>query len=114
MRRAPSPPPPTSLGPWVKPLFQRLGIIAVNALLEGRRRLQHPHPARRGRHFLTGLGITPDPLAFLAHHERAERGQLHRLATLEAVGNFLQNQFDERGRFGARQYYLLVDVPAPS
>src|SRR5262249_1631284 len=43
------------------------------------------------------------------HHERAERRQLHRLATLETVGDFLQNEFDERGRFGTRQSYLLVD-----
>src|SRR3954462_7714624 len=111
MRRAPSPPPPYSLSPRVKPLFPHLGI-AVDALLENRRRLEHHHPARRNRYFLAGLGVTPDPLALLAHHERTERRQFPRLATLEAVGDFLQNQLDERGRFGARQSYLLVDCLA--
>src|SRR5215510_15382409 len=85
-----------------------LAGIGVDALLENRRRLEHHHAARRDRHFFAGLGIAPDPLALLAHHERAERRELHRLAALKTIGDFLQDEFDERGRFGARQSYLLV------
>jgi len=77
-------------------LFSRAGI-SVDALLEDRGRLEYYHAARRDRHFLAGIGIAPDPLALLAHHERAERRELHRLATLEAIGDFFQDEFDERG-----------------
>src|SRR6267154_1573234 len=90
MRPAPSPPPPCSLMPacYMKELrFRGLAGIRVDALLEDGRRLEHHHPAWRDRHFLPGLGIAPNPLALLAHHERAERGQLHRFATFEAIGD---------------------------
>jgi len=89
-------------------LFSRAGI-SVDALLEDRGRLEHHHAARRDRHFLGGLEIAPDPLALLAHHERAKRRKLHRLAALEAIGDFFQDELDEGGRFGARQSYFLVD-----
>src|SRR5215472_6575866 len=107
MRPVPCPPPLCSPPPLIT-LFSCVGI-GVDALLEDRGRLEHHHAPRRDRHFLAGLRITPNSLAFLAHHERAERRQLHRLATLETVGDFLQIEFDERRRFGTRQSYLLVD-----
>src|SRR5262245_50616827 len=107
MRPVPCPPPLCSPQPRIT-LFSCVGI-GVDALLEGRARVEHHPPPRRDRHFLAGLRTTPKYLAFLPHHERAERRQPHRLATLETVGDFLQNEFDERGRFGTRQSYLLVD-----
>src|SRR5262245_17788209 len=55
---------------------------AVDPLLEDGGGLEHHDPPRRDRHFLAGLGIAPDALALLAHHERAERGELHGLAAL--------------------------------
>src|SRR5207244_1065153 len=67
------------------------------------------HPPWRDRYLLAGLGIAPDPLALLAHDERAKRGKFHRLAALKAVGNFLQHEFDERRRFRAREADLLVN-----
>ena len=86
-----------------------LDVGAVDALLEDGRRLEHHHAARRDRNFLAGLGIAADPLALLAHHERAERRQLHGFAAFEAIGDLLQHQFHERSRFRARQAHLLVD-----
>ena len=50
------------------PVSNRLGVT-VDAMLEDRRRLEHHHPARRDRHFLAGLGVAPNALALLAHHE---------------------------------------------
>src|SRR5215813_2444137 len=90
-------------------LFGRVVLRIVNSLLQDRGGLEHHHTPRRNRHFLTSLGISPDALAFLAHHERTERRQFHRLTPFEAVGDFLQHKFDECGRFGARKPYLLVD-----
>src|SRR6185312_7887990 len=72
-----------------------LGVGAVvDALLQDRRRLEHHDPARRDRNLGPGLGIAADPLALLAHHEGAERGQLHRFALLEAIGDLLEHEFD--------------------
>src|SRR5215471_2482778 len=67
-------------------LLSRIGV-GVDALLEDGRWLEYHHPPRRDRHFLTGFGIAADALAFLAHHERAERGQLHRFAAFQAIGD---------------------------
>src|ERR1700690_189573 len=78
-------------------------------MLEDRRRLEHHHPARRDRPFLAGLGIAPDALALLAHHEGAERGKLHGFATLQAVGDFFEHQLHERRGFRPRKTYFLVD-----
>src|SRR6185503_7560182 len=86
-----------------------LVAAAVYAMLEDRRRLEHHHPAWRNGYFLAGLGIAAYPLALFAHHERAERRQLHSLAPFEAIRDFFQHQFNKRGRFGARKTYLLVD-----
>src|SRR5262245_9361544 len=98
------------------PLLVRVGVVldivvaaAVDLLLEDRRGFEHHDAARRNRHFLAGLGIAADPLAFLADHERSERRKLHGLTALEAIGDFLENLFDKRGRFRARQADLLVD-----
>src|ERR1700704_2036384 len=85
------------------------GAVPVDPLLQNSRRLEHHHATRRNRHFGAGLRITADTLAFLAHHERSERGQLHRLTLLEAVGDLFQDQFDKSGRLRARQAHLLVD-----
>src|SRR5437016_5077137 len=71
----------------------------IDALLEDRRRLEHHHPARRDRHFLAGLGIAAHTLPLLAHDKRAERRQLHRLASLKAVGDLLEHKFHERRGF---------------
>src|SRR5580700_10779542 len=105
MRQAPCPRPI---------LHQRLRSLAavrlrIDSLLEDSRRLEHHDPARRDRHFLAGLGIAADALAFLAHHERAERRQLHCFATFEAVRDFFEYKFYECRGFGARQAHLLVD-----
>src|SRR4051812_18462048 len=81
--------------PW-PPRLAAAVLVAVNALLEDPGWLEHHDPARRNRNFLAGLGVAADPLAFLAHDERAERRELHRLAPLQTVGNFLKNQLDER------------------
>src|ERR1044072_9162032 len=54
--------------------------VAVDALLQNRRRLEHHHTTRRDRHFGTSLRITSDTLTLLAHHERTERRELHRFA----------------------------------
>src|ERR1700754_2848219 len=83
--------------------------MTVDPLLQDRRRLEHHHTPRRDRYFSSGLWITTDTLTLLAHHERAERGKLHRLALLQAVGNFLQNQLYEGRRFGTGQPDLLID-----
>src|SRR6202051_3111001 len=103
MRRAPC---PRSILHERRSLAVRLRI---DSLLEDSRRLEHHDATRRDRHFLAGLGIAADALAFLAHHERAERRQLHRFATFKAVGDFLQYKFYECRGFGARQADLLVD-----
>src|SRR6185312_7730567 len=83
--------------------------IGIDALLENRRRLEHHDTTRRDWHFLAGLRVTSDALPLLAHHERAERRQLHGLATLQTVGNFLQYKFYERSRLAAPQTDYLVD-----
>src|SRR6516225_2730397 len=70
-------------------------LSRIDPLFEDRRRLEDHHPPRGDRHFLAGLGITADTLAFFAHHERAERRQLHRFATLETIGYFLEHKFDK-------------------
>src|SRR3984893_16785963 len=49
------------------------GAVAVDPLLQNGRRLEHHHATRRNRHLGAGLGVAADTLAFLAHHERAER-----------------------------------------
>src|SRR5262245_31477568 len=73
----------------------------IDALLEDGGRLEHHHPAWGDRHLFPGLRVATNPLPFLAHHERTERRQFHRLPPLEAVGDLLENQFHEGGRFGA-------------
>src|SRR6185312_10521207 len=71
------------------------GGTVVDALLENRRRLEHHNAPWRNWHFLAGLGISPDALAFLAHDERTERGKLHRFPTLETVGDLLEHQLHQ-------------------
>src|SRR6266700_451244 len=83
--------------------------MRIDAVLEDRGGLEHHHPPGRDRNFLASLGVAPDPLALPAHHEGAEGRKLHRLPAFEAIGDFLQDQFDQRRRFGARQAYLLID-----
>src|SRR6202140_976514 len=85
------------------------GVLAVDPLLQDGRRLEHHHATRRNRHLGAGLRVTADTLAFLAHHERAERRQFHRLALLQTVGDLFQHQLDEGRRLRARQSHLLVD-----
>src|SRR5258708_855372 len=89
-------------------LFLLVVGIRVDALLEDGGRLEHHDPARRDRDLLAGLGIASDPLAFLAHHEGAEGRQLHVLAALDAVGNFLEHEVDKRSLFRALQPHPLV------
>ena len=55
------------------------------------------------------MNKAPDALAFLAHHERAERGELHGFAPFEAIGDLLEDKLDQRSGFGARQPDLLID-----
>src|ERR1041385_3204259 len=87
----------------------RLAPVArIDPLLEDRGRLEHHHAPRRDRDFLAGLGIAADALALLAHHKRAERGQLHGLAPFEAIRDFLQYHFHESRRFSSRQPDFLV------
>src|SRR5689334_5572332 len=91
-------------------VFRLVGdIVAVDALLENGRWLEHHHAPRRDWNFLAGLRITSDTLTFFTHHERAEGREFDRLAALQTVGDLLENQLDKRRRFRARQSYLLVD-----
>src|SRR5262249_19408170 len=72
-------------------------VMAVDPLLEDGRGLEHHHAARRDRNLSSGLRVAADALAFLADHERAERGQFDCLALLKAVRNLFQHQFHECG-----------------
>src|SRR5437879_4083793 len=83
--------------------------MTVDPLLQYRRRLEHHYATWRDRHFSTSLRITSDTLTLLAHHEGAERRQLHRLALLEAISDLFQNKLDKRRRLRSRQAHLLVD-----
>src|SRR5215467_12001583 len=103
MRRALFPPPP--LLQKSNELFEFAAVGIVDALLEDRGWLEHHDAPRRDRHFLAGLGIAPDALAFLAHHEGTKGRQFHRLASFKAIGDFLQYHLNERGRFRARKPY---------
>src|SRR6187455_504359 len=76
-------------------------LPAIDPLLQDGGGLEYHDPARRDRYLLAGLGIAADALPLLAHDKRAEGGQLHCLASLQAIGDFLQHQFDERRRFRA-------------
>src|SRR5947209_2716073 len=98
MRRAPCPRRPTH--PTRTNLRTSAVKPRVDTLLQDRRRLEHHHPPRRDRYLLAGLGIATDPLPLLAHHERAERGQLHRLSALETIRDLVENQLDQRSGFG--------------
>src|ERR1700737_1802477 len=73
--------------------FAVAGTVAVDPLLQNRRRLEHHDTAGRNRHFGAGLRVTAYTLALLAHHEGAERRKFYRLALLQAVGNLLQHEF---------------------
>src|SRR5712692_7294135 len=83
--------------------------LAVDTALHDVRRFEHHDASRLDRHFLAGLRVAADPAAFVAHDERAERGKLHVLAARETVGNFMQDQFHQCGRFGAREPDLLIN-----
>src|SRR6266436_9677207 len=83
--------------------------VAVDSLLQYGGWLEHHHATRRNRDLGTGLRVAADALAFLAHHERSERRQFHRLTLLKAVGDLFQDQFDKGRRLRARQAHLLVD-----
>src|SRR5690348_11633319 len=85
-----------------------LGRVIVDTLLEDRRRLEHHHPPRRNRHFRASLRVASDALPLLAHHERAEGRQLHRLPPLETIGDLLEHKLNQRGRLSTRQSDLLV------
>src|ERR1044072_163225 len=89
--------------------FAIAGRMTVDPLLQNRGWFEHHHATRRDRHFSTGLRVTSDTLTLLAHHERTERRQLHRLALLQAIGDLFQNELDKRRRFRPRQTHLLVD-----
>src|SRR5215510_12370443 len=107
MRPAPSPPPSASCA--TGGLGARTAVGIIDTLLQDRGWLEDHHAARRDRHFLAGLGISPDALAFLAHHEGTEGRQLHRIASFKAIGDLLQHHFHKCGRFRAGKPYLLVD-----
>src|SRR3979411_2339506 len=62
--------------------FAVTGTVAVDPLLQYRRWFEHHDTTGRNRHLGAGLRVTADTLAFLAHHERSERRQFHRLALL--------------------------------
>src|ERR1019366_3685053 len=70
---------------------------------------EHHHPARCDGCFRPGLGIAAHSWSFLAHHEGAERGKLHRLAMLKTIGDFLKHKPHQRGRPRPRQTDLLID-----
>jgi hypothetical protein len=78
-------------------------------LLEDGRRLEHDYATRRDGRFLTSLGIAAHALAFLAHDKQAERRQLYRFATLQAVRDFVEHELNEFGGFDSRQAGLLTD-----
>ena len=56
----------------------------------------------------TSLPVSHAP-AFLANNKQAERLQLYLFATLQAVRDFFENEFDECGAFGSRQASLFIN-----
>ena len=81
----------------------------IHLPLEDGRRLEHDYATRRDGRSLTSLGIAAHALAFLAHDKQAERRQLYRFATLQAVCDFLEHELNEFGGFDSRQADLLTD-----
>jgi len=89
--------------------FRRWRTRGVDPLLKDSGRLEHENATGRDRRFLTGPGIAAHTLAFLAHHKRAERRELHRFAALQAVHDFFEHEFNECRAFGSQQADLLID-----
>ena len=75
----------------------------VDAILHDVAGPEHQHATRRDRNFLARLWIASHPLALLADAERAERGQLDRLAGRQAGRNLLQYQLHQLLRLVAGQ-----------
>src|SRR2546430_568794 len=90
----------STTAPMLTLLFPgRFDGVGIDALLEDRGWFEYHDAPGRDRHFFAGLGISPNPLSLLAHHKGPEGRQLHGLTPLEAIGNFLEDQFNERCRF---------------
>jgi len=53
---------------------------------------RHHTPGRYG-HFFTGLRIASGPLGFFAALEIAEAGELHGIAGLQGIADFLEERF---------------------
>jgi hypothetical protein len=72
-------------------------LFPVDTAFEDITWLKDENLARRDRNFLPAFRIAADTLAFAANDERAERRQFHDFALLQAIGDFVQNHFDESG-----------------
>ncbi len=82
---------------------------AVDLVLQRMAGAKHQDAARADRHFLAGLRIAADALAFLAHRKAAEGRDLDHLAALQRIRDLGDHRLDQFGRFVARQSDLLID-----
>jgi len=67
------------------------------------------HAAGKNRHFLSGFRVAADALAFAAHLECAEGGDLDHLSALQGLADFREDCFYQIGRFVSGQTDLFVD-----
>ena len=84
-------------------------LFAGNACSHRLAGAKRHHAPRQDRHLDPRLGIAADPLRLVAQHKGAEARNLHILPDRERVGHMVENRFDDRRRFIARQPDLLVD-----
>ena len=71
------------------------GCLAVDALFQYGRRLEHYCAAGGYLSCDARLGVAAETLLLFAYRKGPEGRQFHRLASLQAVSNFLQDQFDK-------------------
>src|SRR5579871_1707547 len=64
---------------------------------------ENEHPARRDRHFVTGLRIASHALTLVAHRERSEGGELDGFAARKRRTHFFQHVLDHLRGLIARQ-----------
>jgi hypothetical protein len=73
----------------------------IDAAFEDFGGLERQHPTRRNHYFLTGLRIAPHSFCSLANDKEAEGRQFHCLASLKAVADLLEHQFNQLRRLCA-------------
>jgi hypothetical protein len=72
-------------------------------------RPEYENAAGEYRHLLTGLGITAYALPLLANRKTAKRRYLDAFTLRESIADFIENGFDQRCGFVARETDLLVN-----